>query len=106
MSAAGSEVLKHTNSLEAAGRGTAAWCRFWGKEEIGMSRNQISSVLKLKLVKGQNNRGDTVYTSKSWQDVNAAVSDDDLLALGTGMAVMQTAPLAEVIRIDTGELTA
>ena len=46
------------------------------------------------------------YTSKSWQDVNAAVSDDDLLALGTGMAVMQTAPLAEVIRIDTGELTA
>lgn len=71
-----------------------------------MSKILVTSVLKLKLENGTNEKGEKAYTSRSWKNVSKDVSDDDFLDIGNSLAAMQTMPLAEVIRIDTDELTA
>lgn len=67
---------------------------------------KTGSAFKLKLNTGADDKDNAVYSSKSFKDVNAALSDDDVLEVANKLASLQTSPLAEVTRIDTTALTA
>ena len=71
-----------------------------------MAREIAASVMKLKLVAGQDAKDNPKYSTRSFKDINTQLSDEDMLSVGTAMASLQTMPLGQVLRTDTKELDA
>lgn len=71
-----------------------------------MAREIAASVMKLKLVAGQDAKDNPKYSTRSFKDINTELSDEDMLSVGTAMAGLQTMPLGQVLRTDTAELDA
>ena len=71
-----------------------------------MAKEIAASTMKLKLVSGQDAKDNPKYSTRSFKDINAELSDEDMLSVGTAMAGLQTMPLGQVLRTDTTELDA
>ena len=71
-----------------------------------MEREIASSTMKLKLVSGKDAKDNPKYSSRSFNNINTQLSDEDMLSVGTAMAGLQTMPLGQVLRTDTTELDA
>ena len=71
-----------------------------------MAKEIAASTMKLKLVSGQDAKDTPKYSTRSFKDINAELSDEDMLSVGTAMAGLQTMPLGQVLRTDTTELDA
>ena len=71
-----------------------------------MEREIAASSMKLKLVSGKDAKDNPKYSSRSFNNINTQLSDEDMLSVGTAMAGLQTMPLGQVLRTDTTELDA
>ena len=71
-----------------------------------MEREIAASTMKLKLVSGKDAKDNPKYSSRSFNNINTQLSDEDMLSVGTAMAGLQTMPLGQVLRTDTTELDA
>ena len=71
-----------------------------------MEREIAASTMKLKLVSGKDAKDNTKYSSRSFNNINTQLSDEDMLSVGTAMAGLQTMPLGQVLRTDTAVLDA
>ena len=69
-------------------------------------RIDTKSSFRLKLETGISDKGTATYSSRSFSDINPALTDDELLGVADGLAGLQSHTLAEVSRIDTATLTA
>ncbi|MGM9539533.1 DUF1659 domain-containing protein [Anaerovibrio sp.] len=70
------------------------------------SRLQNASAFRLKLETGVDESGKATYSTRSFKDVNASLTDDELLGVAGSLAGLQTCPLSEVVRMDTAALVA
>ena len=71
-----------------------------------MEREIAASTMKLKLVSGKEAKDNPKYSSRSFNNINTQLSDEDILSVGTAMAGLQTMPLGQVLRTDTAVLDA
>lgn len=71
-----------------------------------MEREIAASTMKLKLVSGKGAKDNPKYSSRSFNNINTHLSDEDMLSVGTAMASLQTMPLGQVLRTDTAVLDA
>lgn len=71
-----------------------------------MEREIAASTMKLKLVSGKDAKDNPKYSSRSFNNINTQLSDEDMLSVGTAMARLQTMPLGQVLRTDTAVLDA
>ncbi len=71
-----------------------------------MEREIAASTMKLKLVSGKDAKDNPKYSSRSFNNINTQLSDEDMLSVGTAMASLQTMPLGQVLRTDTAVLDA
>lgn len=71
-----------------------------------MEREIAASTMKLKLVSGKDAKDNPKYSSRSFNNINTQLSDEDMLSVGTAMAGLQTMPLGQVLRTDTAVLDA
>jgi len=60
--------------------------------------------LKLYVQSGVNSKGSIVYSTRTLGNVNTAVTDDDLLAIGTAAATLQSNTLEAVKITETYSL--
>ena len=71
-----------------------------------MAKEIAASTMKLKLVSGQDAKDNPKDSSRSFNNINPRLSDEDMLSVGTAMANLQTMPLGQVLRTDTAVLDA
>ena len=71
-----------------------------------MEKEIAASTMKLKLVSGKDAKDNPKYSSRSFNNINTQLSDEDMLSVGTAMAGLQTMPLGQVLRTDTAVLDA
>lgn len=71
-----------------------------------MAKEIAASTMKLKLVSGKDAKNNPKYSSRSFNNINTQLSDEDMLSVGTAMANLQTMPLGQVLRTDTAVLDA
>ena len=69
-----------------------------------MQKEIVASTMKLKLIAGQDAKETPTYSTRSFKDIRTDLSDEDMLAVGTALAGLQSLPLGQVLRTDTGEL--
>jgi len=71
---------------------------------MAAKKDTQSTKLVLKVVTGMNADGKATTASRTFGSVNPAISDDDLLSIGTKLGGLQSHELATVNRIDTSSL--
>lgn len=59
-----------------------------------------TSAIKLQVVSDVKN-GKEVYATVTFSGINKAISDDDFMELGQGLASLQSRPLNTVSRVDS-----
>lgn len=69
-----------------------------------MQKEIVASTMKLKLIAGQDAKENPTYSTRSFKDIRTDLSDEDMLSVGTALAGLQSLPLGQVLRTDTGEL--
>ena len=57
---------------------------------------EASTKLLLKVENGQTAGGKTAYAQRSFAEVNPAITNEDLYAVGTGLAGLQTNALMDI----------
>ena len=62
---------------------------------------EASTKLLLKVENGQTAGGKTAYAQRSFAEVNPAITNEDLYAVGTGLAGLQTNALSAIRRQST-----
>lgn len=62
---------------------------------------EASAKLLLKVENGQTPGGKTAYAQRSFAEVNPAITNDDLYAVGVGLANLQTNALSAIRRQST-----
>jgi len=60
--------------------------------------------LVLKVVTGTATSGKAITASRTFSQVNPAVSDDDLLTVGAALADLQSHAISTISRVDTATL--
>lgn len=68
-----------------------------------MQKEIVASTMKLKLIAGKDDKENPTYSTRSFKDIRTDLSDEDMLAVGTALAGLQSLPLGQVLRTDTGE---
>ena len=68
-----------------------------------MQKEIVASTMKLKLVAGHDAQENPQYSTRSFKDIRTDLSDEDMLSVGTALAGLQSLPLGQVLRTDTGE---
>ena len=69
-----------------------------------MEKEIAASTMKLKLVSGKDAKDNPKYSSRSFNNINTQLSDEDMLSGGTAMAGLQTMPLGQGLRTDNAVL--
>ena len=62
---------------------------------------EVSTKLLLKVENGQTPGGKTAYAQRSFADVNPAITNEDLYAVGNGIAGLQANALSAIRRQST-----
>ncbi len=68
-------------------------------------KNNPSTKLVLKVVTGTTTDGKALTKSRTFGNVNPALSDDDLLTVGTKIGNLQAHDVATMQRVDTSEIS-
>ncbi|GAV22840.1 DUF1659 domain-containing protein [Carboxydothermus pertinax] len=63
--------------------------------------NKVGTVLRLKLVVGDDGSGNPVYAFRSYSNIKPTASNDDLYAVAVALAGLSSYPLNGVFRNDT-----
>ena len=69
-------------------------------------RNGQTSILKLKLQNGTDDKGVPKVVIHTFSHFNPAMTDDDYLAIGNALGKLQTSTVLFVGRTDSADLTA
>jgi len=69
-------------------------------------RANVQTKLVLTVVAGHSASGKAIEKARSFSNVNAALSDDDLLAVGQGLGGLQSYEVESVGRNDTAAIVA
>ena len=69
-------------------------------------KSEQATKLVLKVVTGQKADGTPSTAQRSFANVNPALSDEDLLSLGTKLGALQRYEVASVGRTDSAEIVA
>jgi hypothetical protein len=65
-----------------------------------VNTNPIGSRMQLRLIVGQDTKGNPIYSSRSYSNVKPLASDDDVFAVGKSLADLQQHELGELRRIN------
>ena len=60
--------------------------------------------LIIRVQKGLNANGQPVYRQQAFANLKAAATDADVYAVGNGLGTLQKLPVAEITRMDAGNL--
>ncbi|MDD6698215.1 MAG: DUF1659 domain-containing protein [Veillonellaceae bacterium] len=71
---------------------------------MAVKKDSQSTKLVLKVVTGTDAKGKALTASRTFSNVNPAISDDDLLSISGKLGGLQSHALAAVNRIDTASL--
>jgi len=71
---------------------------------MAAKKDTQSTKLVLKVVTGMNAQGKALTSSRTLSSVNPAISDDDLLAVGSKLGALQAHEVASVSRVDSASL--
>ena len=71
---------------------------------MAAKKDTQSTKLVLKVVTGTNTDGNALTAQRSVATVNPAISDDDLLAIGSKLGALQAHDVATISRIDSASL--
>ena len=71
---------------------------------MAAKKDSKSTKLVLKVVTGTNTAGKALTAQRSSAHVNPAISDDDLLAIGSKLGALQAHDVATISRIDSASL--
>ena len=71
---------------------------------MAAKKDMQSTKLVLKVVTGTNTDGKALTAQRSFANVNPAISDDDLLAIGSKLGALQAHDVATISRIDSASL--
>ena len=69
------------------------------------TKNNETSKLVLKVETGVAANGSAVYSQRSFSNINPALADDDMFAIGKGLADLQESPLGEIVRQNTAVIS-
>lgn len=72
---------------------------------MAVNGTTLDSKLKLQLDGGIDDSGNTIVRSKTYSNVKPTAVNDDVYAVATSLAAMQTLPLISIRRIEEVELT-
>ena len=71
---------------------------------MAAKKDTQSTKLVLKVVTGTDAEGTALTSQRSIANVNPAISDDDLLAIGSKLGALQAHDVATISRIDSASL--
>ncbi|MDY6267944.1 MAG: DUF1659 domain-containing protein [Selenomonadaceae bacterium] len=71
---------------------------------MAAKKDSKSTKLVLKVVTGTDADGKALTASRTFGNVNPAISDDDLLAIGGKLGALQSHTIATVNRVDSASL--
>ena len=71
---------------------------------MAAKKDMQSTKLVLKVVTGTDAEGQALTSQRSIANVNPAISDDDLLAIGSKLGALQAHDVASVSRVDSASL--
>ncbi len=73
---------------------------------MATARNKKTTVLKLGIITGVSTKGTDLVGTRTINNINPEISDDDLLAIGSAIGELQTYEVTEVRRQDAAVLAA
>ena len=71
---------------------------------MAATKNDAASKLILKVEIGKTAAGQPSYSQRTFANLNPALSDEDVLAIGSALAGLQSYPLGSVNRQDTAKI--
>ena len=71
---------------------------------MAVKKDKPSTKLVLKVVTGTDAKGKALTAQRTLASVNPAISDDDLLAIGSKLGALQAHDVASVSRVDSASL--
>ena len=71
---------------------------------MAAKKDTQSTKLVLKVVTGTDAKGKALTAQRTLASVNPAISDDDLLAIGSKLGALQSHAIAAVSRVDSASL--
>ncbi len=70
------------------------------------SKSNNATKLTLKVHAGQDANGKDLFRQRTFNRMNPGLTDDDVYAIGTGLAGLQTHELVSIARTDNATITA
>lgn len=71
---------------------------------MAIEKQNQASVLKVKVGTGTSAMGATTYTVRTVADINPALTDADLFAIGKAFGDLQIYPVGSINRVDSAAL--
>lgn len=71
---------------------------------MAVIKKDAKTVLAVKVLTGTTSSGKSKYAERSFSSINPAVTDDDLLTVGTAIGALQSHDVKFIIRRDTCSL--
>jgi hypothetical protein len=71
---------------------------------MAATKSEAAAKLILKVETGQTSTGVPIYSSRTFANINPALTDDDVLAIGSALAGLQSRSLGSIHRQDTAKL--
>lgn len=66
---------------------------------MAVNANPLSSRLQLRLITGQDDKGNPIYRSRTYSNVKPLASDEDIYNVGDALADLQQHELDQIRRI-------
>ena len=71
---------------------------------MATQRTNITTSLKIKVENGTTDAGAVKYATRTFSSINPEINDDDLLAIGQGLAAMPAHGVGDIQRYETASL--
>ena len=71
---------------------------------MATQRTNITTSLKIKVENGTTDAGAVKYATRTFSSINPEISDEDLLAVGQGLAALQSHDVGDIQRAEKATL--
>lgn len=71
---------------------------------MATTRINTATTLRFKVENGTTDTGNIRYATRSFGGINPELTDDDIYAVGQGLAAMQSHEVGDIQRLDTATL--
>ena len=71
---------------------------------MATQRTNITTSLKIKVENGTTDAGAVKYATRTFSSINPEISDEDLLAVGQGLAALQSHAVGDIQRAENAPL--